>query len=93
MMSPASVLRDGVVWYSGTSSRRFFGLGLPDFDALLFMTMAYVVALPPATRTVRWDNGARLEKRMAIARKGWCARQRYTDMRPLGFPEALNANN
>lgn len=38
MMSPDSVLTDGVVWYSGNSTRRFFVFDAFELDAaLLFM--------------------------------------------------------
>lgn len=39
MISPDSVLRDGVAWYSGSSMRAFFGLG-PVEEGIVFRFMA-----------------------------------------------------
>lgn len=90
MMFPASVLRDGVVWYSGNSSRRFLGVILPDLGALLFIVVANNVALCLVTWAGRMNSSVWMKEEIAIEREAWGTRQRYIARGFLWIPEAMD---
>lgn len=82
MISPDGFLKDGVVWYSGNSTRRFFALGSLDLAVLLFILeidvgASFLAVAPDEARRAPGLREAKLGARKSVLQSTYFVRRLY----------------